>query len=224
MTGALLQPAWRVFGDYFAAGGWLMLPLLGVAFSIWCGYLLLVLRLRRALAGPSAASLDLASRVARDPDGTRLRSRLSGLPGATPRLVRELLGRVRAGQPFREAFLQCREAELAPYSHAFYVLGALVVAAPLLGLLGTVLGMIETFDAVALGSGAATDMVARGISQALITTQVGLIAALPGTLGLAHCFRLYQRLRNACDQCESHLALVLEHPIRTHGRGAERTR
>jgi biopolymer transport protein ExbB len=71
--------------------------------------------------------------------------------------------------------------------------------------------MVETFDAVAARSSETADLVAGGISQALITTQIGLVAALPGTFGLAHVFRLYKRLLNALDRCESHLALVFEH-------------
>lgn len=56
-----------------------------------------------------------------------------------------------------------------------------VVAAPLLGLLGTVTGMIETFDALAEGSlHSASGGIAGGISEALLTTQLGLAVAIPG--------------------------------------------
>ena len=60
---------------------------------------------------------------------------------------------------------------------------SIVVVAPLLGLLGTVIGMIETFDSLqdqamyTQGGG-----IAAGISQALITTQLGLMVAIPGLL------------------------------------------
>lgn len=54
--------------------------------------------------------------------------------------------------------------------------------APLLGLLGTVQGMVRTFDVLALfGTGHARAM-AGGISQALVTTQTGLLVAIPGLL------------------------------------------
>ena len=60
------------------------------------------------------------------------------------------------------------------------VIGVLATVAPLLGLLGTVLGMIATFDIIAIfGTGNAKAM-AGGISQALITTQTGLLVAIPG--------------------------------------------
>ena len=59
-------------------------------------------------------------------------------------------------------------------------IGVLATVAPLLGLLGTVIGMIMTFDIIAIfGTGNAKAM-AGGISQALITTQTGLLVAIPG--------------------------------------------
>jgi biopolymer transport protein ExbB len=136
---------------------------------------------------------------------------LASMRGAIPRITRHVILRMRAGLPFREACSQCRASETSRFSYGLIVLGALVVAAPLFGLLGTVLGMIDTFNAVAANSSETADLVAGGISKALITTQVGLVAALPGTLGLAHVFRLYRRLMNAVDLCETRLALLFEH-------------
>lgn len=59
----------------------------------------------------------------------------------------------------------------------------LVTVAPLLGLLGTVTGMIETFDSLAdMALFSSTGGIAGGVSQALLTTQVGLTIAIPGLL------------------------------------------
>ena len=55
--------------------------------------------------------------------------------------------------------------------------------APLLGLLGTVIGMIETFQAITLFGTGDPKQMAGGISQALVTTMLGLIVAAP-LLGL----------------------------------------
>jgi biopolymer transport protein ExbB len=55
----------------------------------------------------------------------------------------------------------------------------LAVIAPLLGLLGTVTGMIETFQSITLFGTGDPKLMAGGISQALITTVLGLIAAIP---------------------------------------------
>ncbi len=60
------------------------------------------------------------------------------------------------------------------------IIGILAGIAPLLGLLGTVIGMITTFDVIStFGTGNAKAM-AGGISEALITTQTGLLVAMPG--------------------------------------------
>ena len=60
---------------------------------------------------------------------------------------------------------------------------AIVGSAPLLGLLGTVNGMITTFDSLGdMTLFSQTGGVAGGISQALITTQMGLCVAIPGVI------------------------------------------
>lgn len=57
----------------------------------------------------------------------------------------------------------------------------IVAAAPLIGLLGTVIGMIETFDSLADAAlFSQSGGIAGGISQALFTTQLGLVVAVPG--------------------------------------------
>ena len=60
------------------------------------------------------------------------------------------------------------------------MLGTIATISPLLGLLGTVVGMITAFSGLTETSGANPDLLAAGISQALITTAFGLLIAVPG--------------------------------------------
>lgn len=60
------------------------------------------------------------------------------------------------------------------------LLNTLVAAAPLAGLLGTVIGMLNTFGGLAAGGSESMARVAGGIHEALLTTQTGLLIALPG--------------------------------------------
>jgi biopolymer transport protein ExbB len=61
------------------------------------------------------------------------------------------------------------------------VINTLVAAAPLAGLLGTVMGMLAMFSGLSHGKGkAGMQLVADGMQEALITTQTGLTIALPG--------------------------------------------
>jgi biopolymer transport protein ExbB len=60
------------------------------------------------------------------------------------------------------------------------MLGTIATISPLLGLLGTVVGMITAFTGLTETAGANPDLLAAGISQALITTAFGLLIAVPG--------------------------------------------
>ena len=60
------------------------------------------------------------------------------------------------------------------------MLGTISTISPLIGLLGTVVGMITAFTGLTETSGANPDLLAAGISQALITTAFGLLIAVPG--------------------------------------------
>ncbi len=63
------------------------------------------------------------------------------------------------------------------YDH--HLIRCLINSAPLLGLLGTVWGMIETFNVITVAGTSEPGLIARGISRAMITTQVGLLIAVP---------------------------------------------
>jgi biopolymer transport protein ExbB/TolQ len=79
------------------------------------------------------------------------------------------------------------------------VVAMFAAAMPLLGLLGTVLGMTQTFSAFTSRGVSQVDMLADGISQALITTQAGLVATVP--VLLAHSL-LAARVRRYLDTAE----------------------
>lgn len=69
-------------------------------------------------------------------------------------------------------------------------LGTLSAVAPLLGLLGTVLGIIESFFVIDLGNNSNPTMMIPGISKALITTAAGMFIAIPALFA----YRYFQRL------------------------------
>jgi biopolymer transport protein ExbB len=69
------------------------------------------------------------------------------------------------------------------------LLGTIGNIAPLLGLLGTVLGIIESFLAVNVGGNTDPAMLAAGISQALMSTAAGMFVAIPALIA----YRYYQR-------------------------------
>lgn len=147
--------------DYWAAGGLLTLPLLALCFMVWFYFL-------RTRAMAKILPDLMCKRAMAEVSSARARN---ADPGRALAIVEEQLD--------------------ARLSRDFVVLAALTAAAPLLGLLGTVLGMIRTFQAAGTGAEIAGS-VAGGISQALITTQFGLVIAIPGVFGLA-VLRRYRR-------------------------------
>ena len=60
------------------------------------------------------------------------------------------------------------------------LIGVLCAVAPLMGLLGTVVGMMETFDVITVFGTGNVRAMASGISVALVTTQTGLMISIPG--------------------------------------------
>lgn len=105
----------------------------------------------------------------------------------------------------RRCFRQERLAAFDTFSRRIRFVERLVMAAPLLGLLGTVMGMYLTFQGISLVSADTMDYMANGVSQALVTTQVGLVIALPGLFGARIARRWHHRLEARMAQIESNL-------------------
>jgi biopolymer transport protein ExbB len=68
-------------------------------------------------------------------------------------------------------------------SGRLWILDTIVTAAPLLGLLGTIFGIMQTFNALAAGGVSDSAAVSRGIGTALVATAIGIATALLGLLG-----------------------------------------
>ncbi len=101
-----------------------------------------------------------------------------------------LLRRLRTG--LEESFRQQR-----------FALGAMVAAAPLLGLLGTVSGMVKTFEGLSRRTAAeGAGGLAHGISEVLVATESGLAVAIPALLLIAAAQRLMHKQVQQLDQLE----------------------
>ena len=81
---------------------------------------------------------------------------------------------------------QERRRELFRWERGLEMLSTIARVAPLLGLLGTVLGMVEVFRTISAGRGADMLYLASGIWEALLTTVAGLSVAIPVVLAYAY--------------------------------------
>jgi biopolymer transport protein ExbB len=155
-------------------GGWVMLPLflLGVVMYSFAAYLLIKLY-HRGITGATDEKL----------------RRWVGQPMESPTSVRELIrytqDEVRSLHDIEGRFREVEAAKVTGVDRGIAFLNVIVVSAPLFGLLGTVCGMLLTFKAIGVGGSSTSDIIAKGISEALVATQTGMMVAIPGFM-LAH--------------------------------------
>jgi biopolymer transport protein ExbB len=104
-------------------------------------------------------------------------------------------------EEFRLALESSAQAEIPLLKRFNTVFETVISVAPLLGLLGTILGLIDSFGALRIGEGVGTQapMVTAGISEALISTAAGLIVAI-FVLLFANMFRSFYRRQIALIQ------------------------
>ncbi|MFO7725577.1 MAG: MotA/TolQ/ExbB proton channel family protein [Oceanipulchritudo sp.] len=159
------QFAWQTLYE----GGWLMIPLGLLALLTYLEAMALILRLGQAKVKKTPR--EIWAEWLDDP------SKGHGHIGDVIRFV------VGDGIRSKNAILRVEAVKtklLPDVNSRLVVLSILVTIAPLMGLLGTVIGMLTTFRGLATSSGQAVDLVAEGIRVALITTQTGLMIAIPG--------------------------------------------
>lgn len=84
-------------------------------------------------------------------------------------------------------------------------LGSIAAIAPLLGLLGTVMGMIDVFAAIMIHGTGDTAQLAGGISQALLTTAAGLVVAIPAIFFHRFFLRRVEEITVSMEQNAVHL-------------------
>jgi biopolymer transport protein ExbB len=204
--------------SYFVKGGPVMWPLLllsilGVTVAIWRW-----VALRQATRNVPQLMRELRGKlVGTDVPGAVQVCESAGGPVAS--IVKA--GLLRFGRPKDEVEMGLQDAsahELAVLERGLPVLATTAMIAPLLGFLGTVTGMINSFDALAAVGLNNPAAVAKGISEALITTAAGLIIAIPVQMAYNY---LVTRVNDLVRSMESAANIVLEAlaDIRA-GRGA----
>ena len=111
---------------------------------------------------------------------------------------------LRTAAPAEIHALRRRQAALHEnFRHQRVALGAMIAAAPLLGLLGTVTGMEATFEHLATQGQKSMEGLAGGISEVLVATESGLLVAIPGLLLVYVAHRQTHKLIERLDQLAS---------------------
>lgn len=163
--------AWEAVGAYMQQGGFVMWPLLGCTLVLWfaLGYRWMLLN-----RGTDKSVRVLINNALRGKERTA-----RGIVDSAVATGIELWQQRRPylRERLDEAYLGY-ESEIKRYATT---VSTVVTVAPLLGLLGTVTGMIETFNSLGdMTLFSQTGGIAGGIAVALFTTQMGLVVAVPG--------------------------------------------
>ena len=121
--------------------------------------------------------------------------------GRVDRIIRYCLADHSDREETLRRFERVRNGESSYLNRRLRFLFVLATSAPLIGLLGTVAGMLRTFDGLSMQDTYKMDLVAGGISQALVTTQAGLLIAIPA-IAMTH---LLNRKKKDWLQCINRL-------------------
>ena len=181
--------------ETWTAGGWLMVPLFALTVFIYYTAWELLIRLNRHRL--IRAGVD------------RLDDR-----GLARRLKHELA--------WRRHFDALRLDHIAVVNRRIRFLAITATAGPLVGLLGTVTGMLATFSGLGATMGVKFTRITDGISEALITTQAGLIVAIPALVLLSLIVQRRRALERGLLRLESYslrrsLRRAAVRPVRVPG-------
>lgn len=135
-------------------------------------------------------------------------------PGPVPRLVKTaILNRERGREAVREALEDAGAWEVPRLEDKLNLLATIAQIAPLMGLLGTVLGFMTVFRAVQdAGLNAHVELLARGIWQALICTAAGLAVSIPSYAGYNYLVGRVNTIVLDMEQISSEILNIVSAP------------
>ncbi len=195
--------------QYIAEGGRIGYIIIGLSFTAVVLIIAAVVRLRRTRLAPEedvasldrmlrAGSIEQAISYCSSPEHDSFLTRVMG--AALLRCSRSPFGLLE----LRTALEESGQQEVARLHRSTDAVGLIASVAPMLGLLGTVVGMVGAFDTLSVSGGVAKpDQLAGSISVALITTVLGLVVAIP-------CTAVHAYLRNRIDALVAEIGNLIE--------------
>ncbi len=185
--------------DQFKQGGVWVLPIVGMAILVICVALfkwIEIARIRRVSSSKVTEIIDLIKEE-RYTLAKEESARLSHPAGSI--LESAAIAKEEKNEEAEEFLYERFLAAQPKLSRGLYLIALAAATAPLLGLLGTVTGMIETFQKIEIFGTSDPKMLSSGISKALITTEFGLIVAIPALILHALIARRIKGIRNTME-------------------------
>ena len=174
----------------WTSGGWVMLPLFGLAVFIYHTALELFLHLR---------SYSLIRNKVYNCSDSEL---LTEIKQQFFNIKQHFLPNNYSTQQVRWHFAEMRSECLPLINRRIRFLAIITTIGPLLGLLGTVSGMLTTFSGMVRSQSRTFETIVQGISEALITTQTGLLVSIPAMIALSLIIQNRNRLERSIARLE----------------------
>lgn len=164
-----MNELWQTMWHTWTTGGWVMIAMVVLSLITYMSAAHLLLSARHP-GVTKANDVVIRNWVAK--------------PAAAPAKLRELIrytqDEIHSLKDIEGRFREVEATKVLDLDRRITFLNVLVISAPLFGLLGTVMGMLLTFKAIGVGGSSASEIIAKGISEALVATQTGMMIAVPG--------------------------------------------
>jgi len=166
-------PDLNTLSTYYDMGGFVMLPLVLVAVMLWYALIYRIINIQTSKQGPR--------KLIKQARNNSLKSH--AITARAAALAIEMASSIDSRRQLKSQLNESFQQFKSEMNQHRTLVRSLVAVAPLLGLLGTVDGMIETFESLGdMALFSQSGGIAGGISRALFTTQMGLAISIPGLL------------------------------------------
>lgn len=185
--------------ELFKAGGWLMLPLFVCSIVTVAIVIERFIRLKHNMVFPK--QLKIQPNTVPEIIERHLQHSVEDANSTLGRILQTALTFQHENDHFAKAQIEAVAAEeITHLERHINLLGTISTVSPLLGLLGTVIGIIESFLMVDMGSNASPTLMIPGISKALIATAMGMVVAIPALVAYRYFHRLVQEYVGELEQ------------------------
>lgn len=188
-------------------GGWLMIPL-GICSILAVAIIIEKLITFKLMEKHTEKFKKRALKILESGNNDRKIDKIIALCEMTPSSLSRILeaGIRRLGEEkgeIKEAIEDAGSLEVPYIERHLRILGTIVTVSPLLGLLGTIMGMIKAFNVISIQGVGNPGALAGGISEALITTAVGLSIAIPSLVFYNYFAHRAERLVRTLERSSS---------------------
>lgn len=132
-------------------------------------------------------------------------------PGPVAKLLNAAIQAYQNEDDIKPAIEDTAKTELNKLESRLSILSTIANVAPLLGLLGTVVGMYHTFNGISVSSGMSLAALSGGVKEALITTAAGLCVAIPAHLAYNYLVTKVQSLCADMEKASSEILYFFDH-------------